>query len=68
MSKAYSIDLCRRVHDIIDDLDSKQLENLLDLLKIDDVNLYKFKQGLKTEINIQETYITKLFKKYNYKK
>ena len=56
------------VYDIIDDLEAKELENLLDLLKIDDVNLYKYKQGLKTEINIKETYITNLFKKYNYKK
>ena len=56
------------VNDIIDNLEVKELENLLDLLKIDDVNLYKYKQGLKTEINIKETYITNLFKKYNYKK
>ena len=56
------------VYDIIDDLEAKELENLLDLLKIDDVNLYNYKQGLKTEISIKETYITKLFKNYNYKK
>jgi len=56
------------VNDIIDNLEVKELENLLDLLKIDDVNLYNYKQGLKTEISIKETYITKLFKNYNYKK
>ena len=56
------------VNDIIDNLEVKELENLLDLLKIDDVNLYNYNQGLKTEISIKETYITKLFKNYNYKK
>tara|TARA_B100000686_G_C16213706_1_gene676737 strand:- start:39 stop:302 length:264 start_codon:yes stop_codon:yes gene_type:complete len=56
------------VKDIIDNLNANELNNLLDLLKIDDVNLYKYKQGLKTELKLPENKITKLFKNYNYKK
>ncbi len=56
------------VKDIINQLNNKELENLLNLLNIDDDSLYKFKQGIKTEVQITENRITKLFKKYIYKK
>ena len=56
------------VKDIINQLNNKELENLLNLLNIDDDSLYKYKQGIKTEVQITENRITKLFKKYIYKK
>ena len=56
------------VKDIINQLNNKELENLLNLLNIDDDSLYKFKQGIKTEVQITENRITKLFKNYIYKK
>ena len=56
------------VKDIINQLNNKELENLLNLLNIDDDSLYKFKQGIKTEVHITENTITKLFKNYIYKK
>jgi len=56
------------VKDIINQLNNKELENLLNLLNIDDDSLYKFKQGIKTEVKITENRITKLFKNYIYKK
>mgnify|MGYP001192036626 CR=1 FL=1 len=56
------------VKDIINQLNNKELENLLNLLNIDDDNLYKFKQGIKTEVRITENRISKLFKNYIYKK
>tara|TARA_B100000446_G_scaffold23543_1_gene19141 strand:- start:229 stop:492 length:264 start_codon:yes stop_codon:yes gene_type:complete len=56
------------VKDIINQLNNKELENLLNLLNIDDDSLYKFKQGIKTDVQITENRITKLFKNYIYKK
>ena len=56
------------VKDIINQLNNKELENLLNLLNIDDDSLYKFKQGIKIEVQITENSITKLFKNYIYKK
>ena len=56
------------VKDIINQLNNKELENLLNLLNIDDDSLYKFKQGIKTKVQITENRISKLFKNYIYKK
>ena len=56
------------VKDIINQLNNKELENLLNLLNIDDDSLYKFKQGIKTEVQINENKISKMFKDYIYKK
>ena len=56
------------VKDIINQLNNKELENLLNLLNIDDDSLYKFKQGIKTEVQVTENRISKLFKNYIYKK
>ena len=56
------------VKDTINQLNNEELENLLNLLNIDDDSLYKFKQGIKTDVQITENRITKLFKNYIYKK
>ena len=56
------------VKDVINHLDNDELENLFNLLNIDDDNLYKFKQGVKTEVQINENRISKMFKDYIYKK
>ena len=56
------------VKGIINQLNFNELEKLLNLLNIDDDNLYKYKQGIKSEVKIAENRITKLFKNYVYKK
>ena len=56
------------VESIISQLNKEELENLLNFLNIDDDNLYKYKQGLKTEVQVSENKITRLFKTYIYKK
>ena len=56
------------VESIISQLNKEGLENLLNFLNIDDDNLYKYKQGLKTEVQVSENKITRLFKTYIYKK
>ena len=67
-SKEMDILLSSFVKDVINHLDNDELENLFNLLNIDDDNLYKFKQGLKTEVQINENKISKMFKDYIYKK
>ena len=39
------------VKTIIDNLNKKELQNLLDLINKDDENLYNFKNGIKTNID-----------------
>ena len=56
------------VKNIIDHLNNDELENLFYLLNIDDDNLYKYKQGIKTEIQINESRISKMFKNYKYER
>ncbi len=53
------------VDNVIDTLNKEDLSNLLDLISLDDDNLYKFKTGKKTSILIKENKITKLFKDFN---
>ena len=53
------------VDNVIDTLNKEDLSSLLDLISLDDDNLYKFKTGLKTSILIKENKITKLFKDFN---
>ena len=53
---------------VINDLNVEQLIDLSILLEVDDENLYKFKQGIKTEPQIKENRISKMFKDYIYKK
>ena len=67
-TKEMDILLSSFVKDIINHLDNDELENLFNLLNIDDDNLYKFKQGIKTEVQINENRISKMFKDYIYKK
>ena len=67
-TKEMDILLSSFVKDVINHLDNDELENLFNLLNIDDENLYKFKQGIKTEVQINENRISKMFKDYIYKK
>ena len=67
-TKEMDILLSSFVKDVINHLDNDELENLFNLLNIDDDNLYKFKQGIKTEVQIHENRISKMFKDYIYKK
>ena len=67
-TKEMDILLSSFVKDVINHLDNDELENLFNLLNIDDDNLYKFKQGIKTEAQINENRISKMFKDYIYKK
>ena len=67
-TKEMDILLSSFVKDVINHLDNDELENLLNLLYIDDDNLYKFKQGIKTEVQINVNRISKMFKDYIYKK
>ena len=67
-TKEMDILLSSFVKDVINHLDNDELENLFNLLNIDDDNLYKFKQGIKTEVQIIENRISKMFKDYIYKK
>ena len=67
-TKEMDILLSSFVKDIINHLDNDELENLFNLLNIDDDNLYKFKQGIKTEAQINENRISKMFKDYIYKR
>ena len=67
-TKEMDILLSSFVKSIINQLNKEELENLLNFLNIDDDNLYKYKQGLKTEVQVSENKITRLFKDYIYKK
>ena len=67
-TKEMDILLSSFVKDVINHLNNDELENLFNLLNIDDDNLYKFKQGIKTEVQINENRISKMFKDYIYKK
>ena len=53
---------------IINDLDGDELISLSNLLDMDDENLYKLNQGLSTTVDIEENKVSKLFKKFKYKK
>ena len=50
----------------IDNLNEKDLINLEKLLDIDDTNLYNFYNDIKTDFDIEDNYITSLFKNFNY--
>ena len=67
-TKEMDILLSSFVEGIIDQLNKEELENLLNFLNIDDENLNKYKQELKTEVKISENKITTLFKDFIYKK
>ena len=67
-SKEMDIFLSSFVETIINNLNKQDLEKLLDLLNLDDENLYKFRQGKKTLPKIDENRITKLFQGYIHQK
>ena len=67
-SKEMDMFLRSFVDSIINNLNKNDLQNLLNLLNVDDENLYKFKQGKKNLLNIHENRITKLFQNYIYHK
>ena len=67
-TKEMDILLSSFVESIISQLNKEELENLLNFLNIDDDNLFRYKQGLKTEVQVSENKITRLFKDYIYKK
>tara|TARA_X000001036_G_C20202862_1_gene612300 strand:+ start:319 stop:582 length:264 start_codon:yes stop_codon:yes gene_type:complete len=50
----------------INELSEDDLIKLEKLLDIDDSNLYKFLNGLKTEVIIEKNYVTDLFKNFEY--
>ena len=49
-------------------LNKEDLVCLSKLMDMDDENLYKYNQGLKTTVKINENKITKLFRDFVYKK
>ncbi len=51
----------------LNQLDYKDLDELIKLLEIDDNNLYNFYNGLKTNIEFEDNRINNLFKNFKYK-
>ncbi len=51
----------------LDQLDYKDLNELIKLLEIDDNNLYNFYNGLDTNIKFEDNKINNLFKNFQYK-
>ena len=51
----------------LDELDNNDLIELIDLLEIDDNNLYNFYNGLSTNIEFKNNKINYLFKNFKYK-
>ena len=52
----------------LNQLDYKDLNEMIKLLEIDDNNLYNFYNGLNTNIKFEDNKINKLFKNFKYKK
>ena len=52
---------------IINQLNDDELIDLSSLLELDDENLYKFNQGLRTTVTIKDNKVSKLFKDFKYK-
>jgi len=50
----------------INTFNDKELKCLLDLLDLDDENLYKFNQGLRTTVTIKDNKVSKLFRDFKY--
>ena len=51
----------------INTFNDNELKCLLDLLGLDDENLYKFNQGQKTTIKLDDNNVSKLFRNFVYK-
>ena len=52
----------------INTFNDNELKCLLNLLDLDDENLYKFNQGLSPTVDIEENIVSKLFKEFIYNK
>ena len=50
----------------LDQLELEDLDQLIQLLEIDDNNLYNFYNGLKTDIEFEDNKINNLFKNFKY--
>ena len=55
-------------NEYLDQLDHEDLNQLIQLLEIDDNNLYNFYNSLKTDIEFEDNKINNLFKNFRYKK
>ena len=51
---------------IINQLNDDELIDLSSLLELDDENLYKFNQGLRTTVTIKNNKVSKLFRDFKY--
>ena len=51
---------------IINELNNDELIDLSTLLEVDDENLYKFNQGLRTTVTIKDNKVSKLFRNFKY--
>jgi len=51
---------------IINELNHDELIDLSSLLELDDENLYKFNQGLRTTVNIKDNKVSKLFREFKH--
>jgi len=51
---------------IINQLNEDELIDLSSLLELDDENLYKFNQGLRTTVTIKDNKVSKLFRDFKY--
>ena len=51
---------------IINQLNDDELLDLSSLLELDDENLYKFNQGLRTTVTIKDNKVSKLFRDFKY--
>ena len=51
---------------IINELKDDELIDLSTLLEVDDENLYKFNQGLRTTVTIKDNKVSKLFRDFKY--
>ena len=52
---------------ILNELNDDELVDLSSLLELDDENLYKFNQGLRTTVIIKDNKVSKLFRNFKYK-
>ena len=51
---------------IINQLNDDELIDLSSLLELDDENLYKFNQGLRTTVTVKDNKVSKLFRDFKY--
>ena len=63
-NKEMDIILKSFISEYIDKLRDDELKILYDFLEIDDDTLYKFKNGLKTNLELPKNRITELFKNF----